>query len=812
MSNLLNDIKYAFRQLRKKPGFTVVVVMSLALGIGTNATVLCWLQKLVLRPLSGTVNQEEIVVLTSNQGNGCVSLPDLQDFGRLHEVFVGTLASEPTPASLTVNRQVEWIEAQIVSANFFDLLGVKPILGRTFRPDEDQQPGGNPVMVISETLWQQRFGGDRSVIGQIVDLNRHSFTIIGVVPASFRGTMAGSKYDLWVPSSMIWEVGNENPSCLVERDSRGWHNLARLRPGVSLEQAQAAVTLCDAQLTRSYPDDNRGIHHRVLKHSQCPWGAQSVAGPALLLLLIVSLGVQLIVTANIANLFLARTINRQKEIAIRLAAGAGRIRLIRQFLTESMLLALLGGGMGIMLAERAVDAIPLFLPAGLSSQGNFDFALDSVTLGFTLLIILCTGVVFGLIPAFQATRPKLNEMLKQGCRLSKDGSSHQRMRGSLVVVEVALALILLVCASLCIRGLEQAKKIDFGFNPNRVLIAGLHIGMNGYQEETGQEFFNRLQQRIAALPQVEEAALASWFPLGLMGCKGRDAHVPGYQPPIGQDMTYEYAIVSPRYFSVMQIPLLSGRDFTDQDNAQTPAVAVINEAFAQRFWPDQEPIGRKFRTGGVWRTVIGVAQQGKYNRVDEAPHCFFYLPYLQGVPELDLNLCIRTQGDPMALAQAVRQAVHELDPYVDVLHTLPLAQHTQMALFAQSFTSNLLILLGGVALALAIMGVYAVMAYTVSRRTQEYGIRMALGAQVGDVLKRVLTQALGLTGIGVIIGLALACALTHWLKVFLYGVSPFDPVTLIGVPVFLMMISLLACQLPARKAARIDPMEALRYE
>jgi len=812
MSSLLSDIKYAIRQLRKKPGFTIVVVLSLALGIGANATALCWLQNLVLRPLPGIVNQEEMVVLTSNQGGGCVSLPDLQGFGRLDEVFVGTLASEPTPASLSVNKQPEWVEAQIVSANFFDLLGVKPILGRTFRPDEDQKPGGNPVLVISETLWRQRFGGDQSVIGRVVDLNRHSFTIIGVVPASFKGTMAGSKYDLWAPSSMIWEVGNESASYLVERDARGWHNLARLRPGVSLEQAQAAVTLYDAQLTQAYPDNNRGIHHRVLKLSQCPWGAQSVAGPAMLLLLIVSLGVQLIVTANIANMFLARTLNRQKEIAIRLAAGAGRGRLIRQFLTESVLLAILGGGAGVMLANQTVDFIPLFLPAGLSSQGHFDFALDSVTLGLTLLLILGTGVAFGLIPAFHVTRPKLSEMLKQGGRLSKVGTSHHRIRNSLVVAEVALALILLVCAGLCVRGLGQARKINFGFNPNRVLIARLRIGMNGYQEKSGQAFYSRLQQHIAALPEVEEAALASWFPLGLQGCKGWDAHVPGYQPPVGQDMTYEYAIVSPQYFAVMQVPLLAGRDFTNQDNAQTQAVAVINEAFAQRFWPDQEPIGRKFRTGGVWRTVIGVAQQGKYNRVDEGQHCFFYLPYQQGVPELDLDLCIRTQGDPMGLAQAVRQAIHELDPHVDILYALPLAQHTQMALIAQSMTSTLLILLGGVALALATMGVYAVMAYMVTQHTQEFGVRMALGAQISDILKNVLVQGLKLAGIGVFIGLVMACVLTHWMKAFLYGVSPFDPVTFVGVPIFLIFVSMLACLFPAQRAARVDPMEALRYE
>ncbi len=810
---MLADLRFALRQLTKAPLFTGVAVATIALGIAANATVLCWLRGLVLDPLPGVAHPRQIAVLVSNQGGGNVSLPDLRDFADQRAVIAGFEASMSTVACLTVDRQPEWIQAEVVTASFFDVLGVKLALGRGFLPDEDRKPGGNPVLVISDALWRRRFGADPAVLGRVVDLNRRNFTIIGVAPASFTGSVSPAAIDAWAPASMIWEVRNQGTYFLDARSARGWFNLVRLQPGVSLAQARAAVVALNAQLTRAYPKTNTGTHHRLVPLSECPWGAPTVMGPVLRLLLAVSLGVLLIVTANVANLLLARAASRQKEVAIRLAAGAGRARLVRQFLTESVLLAALGAGAGVLLAGWAVDSMPLFLPADLPVTGSLHFAFDGPTLAVTVLLSLAAGLVFGLVPALQATRPDLFLVLKEGGRSSSArGPAHHRLRAVLVAAEMAIALVLLVGAGLCVKGMQQARKIDIGFRPDHVLLARLQIGMNGYTRESGPAFYRKARERLAALPGVEEAALASWFPLGLGGCKGWDAYVEGYTPPPGEDTTYTFAIISPRYFAALRIPLLAGRDFTDRDDAAADQVAIVNQAFAQRFWPGQDALGRKFRTGGIWRTIVGVAKTGKYNRLNEAAWPFFYLPYQQGVPDLDLDLCLRTTGEPAAMAASVRQVMRELDPGVEVLQTLPLAAHTSLVLFPQRMASGLLLLLGGVALVLAAMGVYAVMAHAVSQRTQEFGVRMALGARPGDVLRQVLRQGLRLALLGLAVGAALALAVTHLLAGFLYGVSPFDPLTFLGVPALLGLVAMVACWIPARRATRVDPIVALRSE
>jgi predicted permease len=808
---VLSDLRFALRQFARSPGFTATVVLSLALGIAANATVLCWLQRFVLQPLSGVSTQQELVVLVSNQGSGCMSLPDLRDFASDRSIFSGAFGAMPTAACLTVDRHPEWIQAQVVTANFFDVLGAKPLLGRTFLPGEDQKPGGDPVVVISERLWRKRFQAAPDIVGRVVDLNRKSFTVIGVVSREFDGSLPPSRFDLWAPASMIWEVRNQDRYFLTSRTARGWHNLARLQPGVSLPQAQAAVAITGARLAATYPDTNREAQHRVVPLTECPWGSQTVVGPALKLLLVVSLGVQLIVTANVANLMLARAMDRRREIAIRMSAGASRQRIVRQMLTESLLLALAGGVLGILASVWTVDAITLLLPKEIVAQASLSLRLDVTTVGLAVALAIATGVIFGIAPALHAAGGELTESLKQGGRGSA-GSSHHRLRRVLVVAEVALALVLLVGAALCVKGLRQARQIDLGFKPDGVLLANLQIGMNGYDRTSGPAYYRELRQRAASAPGVEEAALASWFPLGLAGCKRWGVEAEGYERPRGEDTNYEYAIVSPRYFATLQIPLVTGRDFTDADDRTSLPVVIVNEHFARKFWPNQEAVGRRIRVGGVWRTIVGVAKAGKYNRLDERPWCFFYLPYQQGVPDLDLALCVRTAGDPAIAASLVRSTVAGLDPGVEVQRTVSLAAYSSMVLFPQRMASALLLLLGAVALTLAAMGVYAVMAYAVSQRTREFGVRLALGAAPHDLVRHVVGQGVALATVGIAAGLVLALAAARLMRGFLYGVSPFDPDTFVVVSLALALTAALACLLPARRVMRVDPIEALRAD
>lgn len=805
----MRDLRSAFRQLFKTPGFSAVVVLTLALGIAANTAVLCWLEQIVVRPLPGVAEQAQLAVLVSNSGGGGGSLPDYRDFERVDSVFAGIAASQSSVASLEIERRREWIKAEVVTAHYFDIVGVKPLLGRTFLADEDQKLGGNPVLVISERLWRRQFDADPSVIGRMVQLNRHAFTIVGVVPAAFRGTIAGLAHDAWAPLSMVWEVRNQHD--LSTRNQCPLHNLARLQPGVTLVQAQAAVDAVAAELARRFPDTNRERTYRVAALSECPWGAQSILGPVLRLLLVVSLGVLLIVAGNIANLLLARAVSRRKEVAIRLAAGASPAQITRQFLAESLLLALVGGALGVLLASWFIDAIPLFLPASLRQNATLGFELNGTLLALTLLLTLGTGIGFGLVPALQATKIDLYTALKEGGRSASGGATDHRLRNALVVAEVALASVLLVGAGLCLKGFQAAQQIDPGIKPDGVLAAELRVGMNGYTEETARPFYRRLRAQLAALPGVEEAALASWFPLGLEGCKGTGVLVDGYVRPHGETTSYEYAIISPRYFAALGIPLVSGRDFTDADDHTAP-VAIVNEHFAQRFWPGRQAVGQRFRSFGKEWTVAGVAKAGKYNRLDEAPRCFIYFPYQVQVPDLDLSACVRTTGDPLGLAETLRQGIRSIDPGVEPTRLLLLGEFTRNVLLPQRMASGLLVLLGTVALLLAAMGVYAVMAHAVSQRTQEFGVRMALGARSRDVLWQVLRRGLRLALAGAVAGVVLSLTITGLLRGFLYGVSPFDAVIFATVPLVLIGMALLACYLPALRATRVNPIDALRAE
>ena len=809
---MFSDLRFAFRQLAKKPGFMAAVILSLALGIGGVTTTFCWLQCVWLNPLPGVVEQDHVFVVTPMHGSStwqCCSLPDVRELETQKDIFAGVIASQVTPAYLKIDERRAWIYGQIATANFFDVLGVRPILGRTFLADEDKSPGGNPVLVISETCWRREFAADPTIVGRSVEINRQPFTVIGVTPAAFLGTMSGLRCDFWAPVSMYEQVANFGS--LTNRFRRWLHTQVRLQPNVTREQAQAALTVFSKQLEKTYPDANANVSYQLRTFAQAPYGIQPVMLPALRILLVVSFGVLLIVAVNVSNLLLARGSERQKEIAIRLAIGASRLQLMRQLLIESVLLALLGGALGVLATYWMVDLLKVMTPPTNLPVG-INLTINGRTLAFASLLALATGFVFGFVPAWQCSRPDLNGTLKEGGRGAGSGRSHRRLRDLFVISEIALSLTLLVGAGLCIRSANLAKQADVGLDPNHVLLASLRIGMNGYTEKTGDVYYQKLLQHLATVPGVESVALASWFPLGFDRGGSRSINPEGYQPKPGEDLEVPRINISPDYFATMKIPVLQGRVFSDNDKEETETVAIVNNAMAQRFWPGLNAVGRRFKDGTRWHTVVGIVKTGKYYAINESGQPMFFTSYLQHQGDLDLGLAIRTQGDPAAFVHTLRDEMRKLDPEVEIWSTLPMRDYMKAAFTAPVLASRLLTAMGLLALALAAMGVYAVMSYAVGERMREFGLRMALGATPGSLLSLVLKNGLLLAGWGIVVGLILATAVTRLLASFLYNVSPFDPVTFIGVPLLLGAIAIVAALLPARRAMQADPCITLRSE
>ena len=817
MDTLRQDLRQAARLLVKDPGFTVVAVLSLGLGIGANTAIFSLVNALLLRPMPVAQPHEIVSVYTSDFSGplfGASSYPDYQDFRRL-DALAGLVAWAPTPVALSQDGGHQRLFAEMVSASYFDVLGVRPVLGRGFVPEEDTAPAA--VAVISHALWQGGFGADPAIVGKSLVLNGTPFQVVGVAPPGYGGLMRGLAMDVWLPLSMhaVARPGSSE----LHRGNRGLFLTGRLKPGTDRAAAQARFDALAAELRAAHPRQWTDVQQRgrvVTLVSEA--GSRifpEVRGPVLgfvaLLMTVVGL-VLLIACANLANLLLARAAARRREIGIRVALGAGRFRLVRQLLTESLLLGALGGALGLLWASWGTDVIAGFRPP-VPVPLLIDLRPDGRVLAFTAAVSLLTGVLFGLAPALSATRRDLVSALKDDTASVAGARWRSRLRGILVGGQVSVALLLLVGSGLFLRSLRNAHTIDLGFEPGGLALASVDLALAGYKEDAGRDFYGRVLASTRDLPGVVAATLVKDAPLGLGGGRRRVV-IEGYTPRPGEDMEVSLTAVGPGFFDTFRIPLRRGRAFRESDDAAAPLVAIVNESFVRRYWPGQDPIGRQLRMRGEQAPameVIGVARDGKYRTLGEDPRPFLYVPLFQDF-DPSVTLVARTAGSPAELAALLPRRLAALDPRVPAFDVKTMDEHLRFALLPARLAAAVLGSFGTVALLLAALGLYGVMSYVVSQRRREVGIRMALGARRSDVIRLVLGHGMRLTVAGAACGLAAALALTRLVSGLLYGISPTDPWTLLGVTGVLAAVAFLSCLLPARRAAGVDPVVALRFE
>ncbi len=811
MEALWQDLKYGARMLAKSPGFTLVAVIALGLGIGANTAIFSVVNAVLIRSLPFRNPDRLVMVWENNRPRGrdqnVISPANYQDWRDQNTVFDSMAAMFDSRTNLTGVDDPEELATQLVEPNFFDLLGTSAALGRTFNLDEGQ-PGKDQVVVLSQGLWKRRFGGDPGIVGKAIKLGGRDFTVVGIAPSGLQliirqGSLTGKQAQLWMPLGL-------SPASRVRR-GRSIMAIARLKPGVTLGQAQAEMDGIAAHLEQQYVDFNTGWGVNLVPLQDQLVGA---IRPALLVLLGAVAFVLLIACANVANLLLARAATRQREIAIRTALGAGRGRIVRQLLTESTVLAAFGGLLGLWLAMWGVDLLLALTPKDLT--GLKDVGIDYRVLGFTMAVSVLTGVLFGLAPALEASRPNLNESLKEGGRGAVTGGRSHRWRSVFVVVEVALAMVLLIGAGLMIRSFARLQSVDPGFDSKNLLTVRLLLPSSKYgQDSQLLGFFKQLVERLQSLPGVRSAGAISVLPFGSGGAatsievEGRPA------PPPGQDLVGDVRVVDGGYFGTMGIPLLQGRTFTERELAQETHVVIINEAMAREFFPGEDPIGKRvtiaMKKENVPNEIIGVVRDVRHKDLETPARAMTYWPY----PELTysgLTLVVRTESEPLALADAIRREVLALDKDQPIADISTMEHLLSDSVSGARFSTMLLSVFAGLALLLAAVGIFGVMSYGVSERTHEIGVRMALGAQASHVLALVVRQGMVLTLVGIVIGLVAAFGVTRVMASLLYGVSPTDPLTFAAISVLLASVALLASYLPARRATKVDPMIALRYE
>lgn len=806
-------MKLALRLLLKKPGFTAVAILTLALGIGANTTVYSWVQGALIDVLPGVADQERLVVICPRHQTGQLwdtcSYPDLQDFAALTNLFSGVTGSQIGLANLRLQSGLEWIWAQPLSANGFKVLGLTPVLGRDFLPEEESPASAHPVAIISWGLWQGKFGGQTNIIGQTLEINQQSFSIVGVAPRGFQGTMSGLRLDLWVPVTMGRTLAL-GPEHFDQRNDRWLHTTARLANGVRLDQAQEALNTVARQMQIAYPDSNRQIGFQLFPLWKAPYGGQSAFRPLLQALGAMSAVVLLVVIANLSSLQLVRAADRTREIAVRLALGASRASIVKQLLTESVLLAALGGLGGLFLAHWATESLARFLPASYMPFG-YQFKIDPTALGLVTLLVLFSGILFGLAPAWQATRLNHTEVLKETSRGCIGAAGRRRLSSAFVVAEVALALLLLTCAGLAFQSFQHARRMHPGLDPKHVLVIGCRLESHGHTEESGQAFVRSAARRLQEVPGVESVAAGDWLPLGFEGGSTGRLGVQGYVETPGENMNAGGSRVSADYFKTFRIPILHGREFRESDDRDSPAVAVVNEEVVKRFYGKRAAVGAKIRFWGTERTIVGVVRNGKYRTLGEPQQPFVYIPFAQSY-RAHMGFAVRVSGEPYGFVPQLRAALKETDRTVEPFTILSMEDYMGAAYLITRIASTLLAVLSAVALFLAGLGIYGVTAYAVSQRTREIGIRMALGATLLDIYELIIRGGVQLALAGVVIGVLGSLAATRLMSGILLGVTATDPWTFVAVSGVLVVVALAACYLPARRAGKIAPMTALRYE
>jgi predicted permease len=815
MSNLTQDCKYGVRVLRKSPGFAAIAVLTLALGIGANTTIFSWINSTLLNPVPGLSRSSEVVSLTLSKPDENpfpFTYPDLEAMRDGQQSFTGIAACGFAQMSLKGKSKPQRIFGMVASANYFDVLGVRPIIGRGFLPEEDTKPGGAPVAVISYRLWQTHFAANPNIEGQTIEINEHPYTIVGVTPAVFQGSQTGVRTDVWVPIMMQAQL---NPlGDLLHDHHQFWLlGFGRLKPGVTLQQAQQEMTLRLQPEAKAYPEEHKG-HDAVTVYPlwRNPFGLNQFMSKLLPALMCIAGLVLLLACVNVANLMLVRAVGRRREIAIRMALGVSRWRLVRQLLVESLIVSLAGGVVALVITLWTQGTLMKFMPVTEDIPLSLTVTADRTVLLATLVISALTGVIFGILPALRSSGVAPAAVLKEETGSASGTLRKARLASSLVIAQISLSLLLLVCAGLFIRSFRSAQQIDPGFNPHNVLIASYDLFTAGYSDSTGAEFDRQLVSKLESLPGVQSAALSDREPLSFGG--GSTSVKPeGYVSPANESMETQAAIITPNFLQTMQIPIMKGRDFTLQDTKSSQRVVIVSEAFANRYWPNQEPLGKQLNSDFTheWFKVVGVARDAKERGLNEKPMPFVYLPLYQIYrPTMIINA--RVAGDPMTFANTIQKAVHDMNPELVVYDMTTLEVRSQFASFGQRIAGTFVGAFGLLALALAAVGIYGVTSYTTRQRTHEIGIRVTLGATKRDVLRLVLGHGMRLMLIGVGVGLALAVASTRFLGPLLLGVTSTDALTFSSVAILLCAVAMFACFIPARRATRVDPIEVLRYE